>query len=116
MGSDFRAITASLTSSCSTGTPNRSEASSSRTRRASAATRRIGQPSLCIASDPPDPPWSGVTSVLPMTRLVLVVGDIELVGHHLPKCRSRALTTVRLSHVERRCVVGMNRDPRIELP
>ena len=26
----------------------------------------------------------------------VVVCDIKLVGHHLPKCRSRALTTVRL--------------------
>jgi hypothetical protein len=43
---------------------------SSSTRRASAATRRIGQPSVCSASDPPDPPWSTVRLVVPITTLV----------------------------------------------
>ena len=60
-----------LTASSATGVPKRSEPSSSNTRRASAATLRIGQPSRSIASEPPEPPWSGVMSVLPMTRLVL---------------------------------------------
>ena len=49
----------------------RSPPISSNTRRASAATRRIGQPSVWMPSEPPEPPWSGVVSVLPMTRLVL---------------------------------------------
>ena len=34
------------------------------------ATLRMGQPSVSMASEPPEPPWSGVVSVLPMTRRV----------------------------------------------
>jgi len=60
-----------LPASASTGTDNLADAISSSTRRASAATRRIGHPSTCSASEPPDPPWSTVTSVLPITQLVL---------------------------------------------
>ena len=60
-GSDLPVTTASATASWPTGTPKRDEAMSSSTRRASAATRRIGQPSVWIASDPSEPPWSTVT-------------------------------------------------------
>ena len=38
------------------GTPRLPAPRSSSTRRASAATRRIGQPSVCSASEPPEPP------------------------------------------------------------
>ena len=56
VGSAFTVITPSFTVRSSTGTPNRFEAISSRIRRASAATRLMGQPSTWIASEPPDPP------------------------------------------------------------
>ena len=67
---DFAAIRASRTVSSATGVCKRSDPSSSSTRRASAATRRIGQPSRSIASEPPEPPWSGVVSVRPITSRV----------------------------------------------
>ena len=88
---------------------------SSSTRRASAATRRIGQPSVCSASDPPDPPWSTVTSVLPITQLVRVVGHVELVGHDLAERRAGALAEIGLADVEGRGVVLADDDPRVEL-
>ena len=53
--SAFTVITPSLTASPSTGMPKRAEAISSNTRRASAATRRIGSESRSIAVEPPEP-------------------------------------------------------------
>jgi hypothetical protein len=73
-GSAATDTTPSLTTSWATGTPNRADAISSSTRRASAATRRIGYPSVWSASDPPDPPWSTVTWVAPITQLVRSYG------------------------------------------
>ena len=55
-GSFLIEMTPSLTARRSDVTPNRVAAISSSTRRASAATRRIGQPSVCSASEPPEPP------------------------------------------------------------
>ena len=46
----------------------------------------------------------------------LVVGDVELVAHHLPECRAGALAAVRLADEERSGVVGMDHDPGVELP
>ena len=76
---------------------NLAAAMSSSTRRASAATRRIGQPSVWMASDPPEPPWSTVVSVLPMTQVVSLVRYVELVGHHLAEGRAGALAAIRFS-------------------
>ena len=45
----------------------------------------------------------------------LVVGDIEFVAHHLPEGRSGALAAICFADVEGGGVVGMNRDPRIQL-
>ena len=45
----------------------------------------------------------------------LVVGHVELVAHHLPERRARALAAVRLADEERRRVVRMDDDPRVEL-
>ena len=44
-----------------------------------------------------------------------VVGDVQLIGHHLPEGRAGALATVRLAHVEGGGVVLMNDDPGVEL-
>jgi hypothetical protein len=60
----------SLTASAVTGAASCALASSSSTRRASADTRRATRPSVSTASEPPDPPWSGVMSELPMTSFV----------------------------------------------
>ena len=46
----------------------------------------------------------------------LVVGDVELVAHHLPERRAGALAAIRLADEERGRVVRMDHDPRVELP
>ena len=45
----------------------------------------------------------------------LVVGDVELVRHHLAERRSRALTEIRLADVERGGAVRTDDDPGVEL-
>ena len=54
-------------------------------------------------------------SVQPMTRRGLVVGDVQLVAHHLPEGGAGALAAIGLADVERCGVVGMNHDPGVEL-
>ena len=44
-----------------------------------------------------------------------MVRHVELVGHHLPERRARALAAIRLADEERRRVVRMDDDPRVEL-
>ena len=50
-----------------------------------------------------------------MIRLVRVVRDIQLVGHHLPEGRAGPLATVGLADMEDRGTVLANDDPGIEL-
>ena len=45
----------------------------------------------------------------------LVVSDVELVAHHLPERRARALAAIGLADEERGRVVRMDQDPRVEL-
>ena len=42
-------------------------------------------------------------------------GEVQFVGHDLPEGRSRALAAIRFADVERRGIVLMNHDPRIDL-
>ena len=45
----------------------------------------------------------------------VLVGDVELVRHHLAERRAGPLAAVGLADIERRGVVLVNHDPRIEL-
>ena len=53
--------------------------------------------------------------MLPITQVVLIEGDVELVGHDLAERGARALAEVGLADEERGGVVGTDDDPRIEL-
>ncbi len=44
-----------------------------------------------------------------------VVGDVQLVAHHLPECGARALAAIGLADEERGGVVGMDDDPGVQL-